>query len=352
MQRRSRENPAVREFILRNLGEHQADITQVVTQNFGLSRVAANGYIQRLIDQGLVEATGNTRARRYNLKPLIEVDERLKLFDGLAEHHVWRFKIAPHLEGQKPNIIAICQHGFTEMLNNAVDHSGSEDAMICLSIDYAKISMIIGDKGIGIFQKIQNDFKLQDAREALIELSKGGITSNPAKHAGEGIFFTSRMFDRFSIKSGHLFYARQKVQDDDWLIETQESPQQKGTIVSMEISTDADWTAAEVFDKHRVDNVGFRKTHVPVKIGLYPGEQLVSRSQAKRILARFDKFSEVMLDFRGVDRIGQAFADEIFRVFPLDHPKVKILAVGANREIREMIDHVQRDVDDREPRLL
>jgi hypothetical protein len=47
----------------------------------------------------------------------------------------------------------------------------------------------------------------------------------------------------------------------------------------------------------------------------YEGESLMSRSQARRLMNRFDRFSEVVLDFTGVNFIGQGFADEIFRVF-------------------------------------
>ena len=37
---------------------------------------------------------------------------------------------------------------------------------------------------------------------------------------------------------------------------------------------------------------------------------LVARSQAKRLLERFDRFEEVVLDFDGVRQVGQGFADE------------------------------------------
>jgi len=352
MPRRSRQNPEVREFVLRNIDDHPADIANVVSEKFGLSRVAANGYLKRLTSEGLIEASGITRGRRYTLKPTTLIKETIKLADGLWEDAVWRFRIQPYVTGIKRNIVEICHHGFTEILNNAVDHSGSEYAVISFTATYAKIEIIIIDSGIGIFQKIQNDFRLQDAREALLELSKGGLTSNPAKHAGEGIFYTSRMFDKFSICSGNLYYSREKIDDDDWLIEVQDIQKNTGTIVRMEISTSADWTAEEVFERYKRDRIRFNKTHVPLRISQYPGEQLVSRSQAKRILSRFSKYAEVMLDFRGVDKIGQAFADEVFRVFVLDHPNIKVVTIGANDEIKMMIDYVRRNAEEIEPKFL
>ena len=109
----------------------------------------------------------------------------------------------------------------------------------------------------------------------------------------------------------------------------------------MEISTDAEWSMRTVFNAYQEDDLRFRKTHVPIKLGNYPGEQLVSRSQAKRVLARFDQFSEVILDFQGVEDIGQPFADEIFRVFRNSHPDTQIIAVRANQDIMKMIRFVK-----------
>jgi anti-sigma regulatory factor (Ser/Thr protein kinase) len=241
----------------------------------------------------------------------------------------------------KKNIVDICQYGFTEILNNAIDHSASFNATISYRQTYNKIKIIVWDEGIGIFEKIQKDFGLEDPRTALLELSKGKLTSAPDKHAGEGIFFTSRMFDSFSIRSSKLFYNREKKDDYEWLIEVDDQYDYlKGTCVTMEISLDGDWTTAEVFKHYQGNDIGFRKTYVPIKLGKYENEQFVSRSQAKRILARFDKFSQVYLDFDGVETIGQGFADEIFRVFKTEHPQTKIIVTKTNSEIDKMIKHV------------
>jgi hypothetical protein len=146
------------------------------------------------------------------------------------------------------------------------------------------------------------------------------------------------MFDEFFISSGDLIYRRIRQTDDDWLIGAEDlSRSVVGTRVVMVISTNASWTMQEVFEKSQGDFVGFTKTHVPITLGKYPGEQLVSRSQARRVLARIDRFSEALLDFRGVEEIGPAFADEIFRVFRNAHPDVKIVAVRTNPSVSRII---------------
>jgi hypothetical protein len=46
------------------------------------------------------------------------------------------------------------------------------------------------------------------------------------------------------------------------------------------------------------------------------------------------------LDFKGVPTIGQAFADEIFRVFANEHPNVALRTANANSEVKRLIDRV------------
>ncbi len=348
--RRSRQNPAVRDFILRSVEDFPGSIARKAAEEFGLSRTAVNRYLRRLIDEGLLVATGKTNARRYELRNLVDIAFRL---DGItassSEDTVWRFRILPHIRDVPKNVVNICQYGFTEILNNVIDHSVSDDALISFEQNYRRISIRIIDSGVGIFEKIQKDFNLPDPRSALLELSKGKLTSDKARHTGEGIFFTSRMFDVFQIGSGNLFYTRSRADDDEWLIETGDIlDPRRGTAVHMEISTDAGWTTREIFAQYEGDHMRFRKTHVPIKLGNYPGEQLVSRSQAKRILTRFEEFSEVRLDFHGVEEIGQAFADEIFRVFRNAHPNITIVAARAEPSVQETIDRAMLGSDDGE----
>jgi STAS-like domain of unknown function (DUF4325) len=67
------------------------------------------------------------------------------------------------------------------------------------------------------------------------------------------------------------------------------------------------------------------------------GERLMSRSQAKSLAARFGGFERVTLDFEGVSSIGPAFADELFRVYDLEHPEVRLIPVNAAPAVSQMI---------------
>ncbi|MGH8537609.1 MAG: STAS-like domain-containing protein [Gammaproteobacteria bacterium] len=80
---------------------------------------------------------------------------------------------------------------------------------------------------------------------------------------------------------------------------------------------------------------------MPVKLAQYGNDKLISRSQAKRLLARVELFKIAMLDFQGVPSVGQAFADEIFRVFALKHPEVTLVPYHASSEIKRMIERAE-----------
>jgi len=106
----------------------------------------------------------------------------------------------------------------------------------------------------------------------------------------------------------------------------------------MEIANNTSRATKQVFDSFTTDDdYGFIKTVVPVRLTQYGDDKLVSRSQAKRLLARIDRFKTVILDFDAVETIGQAFADEVFRVFKHHHPEIELTYMKANKNVRQMI---------------
>jgi hypothetical protein len=197
--------------------------------------------------------------------------------------------------------------------------------------------MNVYDDGIGIFEKIKRQFQLEDHRHAILELSKGKLTTSPDRHSGQGIFFTSRMFDKFSITSSNSYFSH-VLNEKDYLYPLDGSV--KGTLVEMRVGVNSRRTPKEIFDAYTdldSDDLDFSKTQVFLDLARYGKEDLVSRSQAKRVLAGFDRFKEVALDFTGIDTMGQAFADEIFRVYARQHPKIKLNPINAVEDVMRMI---------------
>jgi len=235
------------------------------------------------------------------------------------------------------NVQNIANHGFTEMVNNAIDHSGGKSVFVWMSQDEKYLRIIISDDGVGIFAKITNALGLADMRQALFELSKGKLTTDPSKHTGEGVFFTSRMFDGFEISANELSFNHDDDAQHDRL-EEEKGVFSQGTAVFMTISLSSERTAASVYAQftNAPDDFDFSKTIVPMKLAKYGDEQLVSRSQAKRLIARFDRFRVVILDFSDVREIGQAFADELFRVYGNAHPSVELVPKNMTEQVERM----------------
>jgi anti-sigma regulatory factor (Ser/Thr protein kinase)/virulence-associated protein VapD len=262
---------------------------------------------------------------------------------------VWREHVAPLLKDVPANVFKICNYGFTEMVNNVIDHSEGSELFFSVMITAVNIELTVSDNGVGIFNKIQKEFQLDDPLHSLLELSKGKLTTDKTRHSGEGIFFTSRMFDFFVIQSGNISFAHMDygsksnnpdLGESDFLLE-HKSNLLKGTSIKMQINTASEKTPQDVFDRYTLaDTFGFTKTIVPVFLSSYGDENLISRSQAKRLLARFEVFKEIVLDFKMVKTIGQAFADEVFRVFQQQNPEIHIYPIRANKQIKTMIGHV------------
>ena len=94
----------------------------------------------------------------------------------------------------------------------------------------------------------------------------------------------------------------------------------------------------EVFDLYADIEGGFIKTRIPMK-NVFDSSP-VSRSQAKRICNRLEKFKEVLLDFDGVQWMGQGFAHQLFVVFANQHPDIRLIPINMNEDITKMHLHV------------
>jgi anti-sigma regulatory factor (Ser/Thr protein kinase) len=327
----------IRQFITQMVAHHPTDIASITCEKFGITRQAVSRHLSELCGSGVLEATGNTSARSYVLRPLANISLRIPVTRDLEEDVPWRQDIRPHLTGVPQNVLDICAYGFTEMLNNVIDHSESNDVQLHAVYTAESVSINIEDHGIGIFRKIKNAMDLNDEREAILELAKGKLTTDPQRHTGEGVFFTSRMVDLFYIWSGKLCFTHIRP-DSDWLIEV-DRDEFRGTAIQMVVSLRSTLHPKDLFAQYSAGehDLTFSKTHVPVRLAQYGSENLLSRSQARRVLNRFNRFSEVLLDFGGIDFIGQAFADEIFRVFQTAHPEIKLVAINANPSVAGMI---------------
>ena len=75
----------------------------------------------------------------------------------------------------------------------------------------------------------------------------------------------------------------------------------------------------------------------PIRLFKLLGARLIARSQAKLLMKHFERFTDVLLDFQGVEAIGQGFVDDVFRVYQNKHPDIRFSYCNANENVEFMI---------------
>ena len=326
----------IRLSILEAASTNSPHLVQSVVATFRISRQAAHRHVQGLIQEGSLVAAGKTRARTYSLALLESRSATLHL-EGTEEHQVWLDNARGIMQSVPGSVEQMAHFCFTEIVNNSIDHSGGTMLRVIVERTALWVRMVVIDDGIGIFRKIKEALNLDDERHAMLELTKGKFTTDPSAHSGLGIYFSSKACDEFVISSRHIGFGHVRGGADFLIDDRPVGPD--GTGVTMVIRVDSSETMGAIYARHfSPENPGFSRTTIPVAVAQYGDENLVSRSQAKRVLLRVDRFKEVIFDFAGVSFIGQAFADEIFRVFSLTHPDVHLLAANAAPEVQAMID--------------
>lgn len=337
----------VREFILNHIETFPTSISKETAKHFGITRQAVNKHLQQLVKEHALEENGKSRNKTYKLANILSFSKKYEITPNLAEDVIWRKDIQEILGNMPENVLKIWHYGFTEMFNNAIDHSKGSTITVQIIKTALDTEITIADDGVGIFKKIQTSLNLLDERHAVLELSKGKLTTAPSHHSGQGIFFASRMFDLYVIVSGEVYFSHEFDEAEDWVLRNSQSS--NGTTVRMKLNNHTARTTKKIFDEYAAskDDFRFNKTVVPVKLAQYGDDELISRSQAKRLLARIELFKFVIFDFKGVDSIGQAFADEVFRVFQIQHPEIEFHIMNENTYVRQMINRAIAELNNK-----
>lgn len=307
----------------------------------GVSRQTAYNWLSRMTADGALIRDGNKRSTRYRLNAARATTYPL---EDLTEHEVWgKERIALRqfeldIE-EMPTFRDALNFAFTEMVNNAIDHSKGKELRVRWFLNEKMLAFEIEDDGIGAFESLRESRGLKDDFEAVGELSKGKQTTNPALHSGLGIFLTSRLVDRFVLSANRLTWTVDNDLDDSavgWL----DRPR-RGTLVRCEIRYDTAMTLPAVMGALQ-DPVTQRLNKTNIRVNLFRQGEFVSRTEAKLIGARLEGFEVIELDFTGITQIGQGFADELFRVWANDHPSSHLVSINANPAVQAVIAAVER----------
>lgn len=329
-------------WLVHDLLDQQAELSiGQILERSGLTRQAIQYHLKKLIENGELQPVGAGRARRYRRPLLFETTVAAK---GLQEDQVWkelRSSIAD-LEELNRNAKRIANYAFTEMLNNAIDHSGSDTIRTTLGRRDGRFVFMIADEGIGAFEHVRRQANLEDHLAAIQEISKGKMTTDPKRHTGQGIFFTSKAVDWFSIASNGWRWLVDNARADQTI---GESHVRRGTTVGFEIDRDTERELDEVFDEYTdEDSLAFDRSRTTVSLFEFD-VPFVSRSEAKRLARNLERFREVVVDFKGVEEVGQGFADELFRVWTAAHPETRLVPANMDTPVRLIVERALADAE-------
>ncbi len=333
-------------FIL-GMARRRRIVTADVVRKLGISRQTACGHLRDLVAAGKLVKTGSTRAAGYGVPssgrsgaPTISPPLSVRYpTPGLNEDRVFR-EVALKLNLKRllsERAYGIAEYAFTEMLNNAIEHSRAPSVSVLLQCRSGNFEFEVRDRGIGAFESIRRKFHFGDHFAAVEHLMKGKQTVDPVHHTGQGIFFTSKIADRFSLDSARLRWIVDHLRDDTFL---EDIPNLCGTRVSFSLKQKSKRDLKKLFQDYSNDEFEFDKTKIIVHLS-EKNDRHVSRSEARRLLFGLDKFRRIVLDFKRVRGIGQGFADELFRVFRLSHPHIRLEPIRMSESVAFMVNRVE-----------
>jgi anti-sigma regulatory factor (Ser/Thr protein kinase) len=325
-----------------------------IAEKFEVSRQYANLVLRALIAEGRVIKLGGTRGafylsrgyaaghpdlmpsslqKRYANRDLDETQVFLELEDKF-----------PRLKELTENIRSIFNFAFSEIFNNAIEHSRSRAIIVEAAVRDGFLSFIVSDSGVGVFRHIMKTKGLRSEMEAIQDLLKGKTTTMPKSHSGEGIFFTSKASDIFLLESFGYVLTVDNLNHDVTVRRTAAS--KRGTRAIFKIKIVSQRHLNDVFKRYANLNgsgdYGFDKTEIRVKLFTAAGVH-ISRSQARRILTGLEKFKVILFDYSQVPLVGQAFADEIYRVFRERHPDIRLENENMSPGVRFMVERAKNE---------
>ena len=298
----------IKDFILENLTRHQKDIIKASIRKFGLSRQAILKHMHTLISEDRVVAYGKTRDRFYELKPLVNFSKTVDIKNSFFPDEILKKQILPNLNSVALNIYEICEFSIMALLSNALDHAQATKLHYKLYVSPNDVHFVLSDNGIGIFENLNNSLILEDIQVAAIEIAKGRITTDPQNHGGDELMTVIHLFDKVTIDSSGicLTYYNKK---NEWTVTR--SSQQKGTRIHLEIKSNSRRTCQEIF--RQIFDRENKLVRIPVNLVRSDGEQVNSRIQAQSLLHNIKDLTEIEFDFKNIELIGPAFADELVR---------------------------------------
>lgn len=320
---------------------HPGGLAGRVAARLGTGRRSAQALLRRLVEARWLVNQGTPR-RPHHVPGLLRQVVRRYALAGLDEHAPWVRDFAPCF-ALAPELMRIAQHAFTELVNNAIDHSGGASVVVSMRQTPGHLQLLVSDDGCGLFDRIGQCFGIEDPALATLELAKGKLSSQPERHSGRGLFFTARLADVLDIHANRHAFQRRAWDGGRW--HATRAAGERGTSVFVGIALDTPRRVDAVLRSHSRTGEGytFELTQVPLQLLTGPGVGLESRAQGRAAAGQLARFARAEIDFAGIAAVGHGFADELFRVFARAHPDTELVPVNAAPPVLALIESVRRD---------
>ncbi len=330
----------VKSYILRLIKSGRKDYVKAAIESFNISKSSVYNYVNQMETDGLIEKKDGTYVLKTSFYHYF-----FKNDGTLGEDRIYSRFISQHIQFKK-NVNSIWNYAFTEMMNNAIEHSEAENISVGVFQNHLETRILIRDDGIGIFKNIQRF--MQESKNEVMTLGEcvsllfaGKFTTAKQYHTGEGIFFTSHTMDEFVIYSDDNFFTRNNFTSSQIEDENLHNfmNMDKGTMVVMTLNNTTKKVLSEVFNTFAPVDEGFIKTTIPIA-HMFSGGNPVSRSEARRLLESISVFTDITLDFAEVEEIGQGFAHELFVLGKQKYPHINLKTANTCKTVEDMIRRV------------
>lgn len=331
----------IKKYILRHIEVNDPLTVAKTMEAYEISRTTVSNYLKQLLRDNVI-----VRAEKPRLHYNLTESHQFFHYDtsaALEEDQIFKADIAPLLTNVTNNAFEIWRYSFTEMLNNAIEHAEAKNIDVLVSQNVLSTAILIADNGVGIFQKIREYISQTEhiditMDEAVTLLFSGKFTTDRDNHTGEGIFFSSRVTEGFTIYSGGKIFRHDSF--DDAIFDAAPPVEDYSTAVLMRLENQTTRDLSKVMNMFSDVERGFFRTQLPLA-HIFQNSGPVSRSEARRLGAMVARFEDVTLDFSGIQSIGQGFTHELFVVFRRNHPDIHFNCINMSPGVEGMIKRVE-----------
>ena len=220
----------IREFILDQAAMNPRGLARRIAEAYGISRQAANRHLDLLVDTGILEQSGQTRARTYYLRRTSSLSREVRVTPVLNPDRLWEDHIAAILNGDRPAVRDVCRGAFSELVRGASGHRGATWIQFSFASTARDIDITVADDGDGVFEELTGALGASSPRESaemLANLANARSSDSPLVR----LVLVARSFGSFHIRSGGISLGRSEP-SGTWNV-TDEDGHVHGTRVSL-----------------------------------------------------------------------------------------------------------------------